>query len=314
MTTGLPLVIINPAAAGGGAGRSWASAASVVRSHFGPYQCAFTARAGDATRIAEEQARAGRRLLISFGGDGTISEVARGILRSGAPAELGVLPQGTGADFSRTLGVPWRLPDAARALRDGRSQTIDVGEVHFTAHDGRQESRYFINSASFGLSGEVAARTNRGNRTGSRKLLGGALAYASETVKAAVAFEAPEVWIEVDTNPAVQVPITQVSVNNGRFFGGGMKIAPRASLVDGRLDLIVVRKLSLARIAADGPRIYSGTHLSLPEVDHLYVGSVRAWPASENALIGLEVDGETPGILPARFSARPRALRVRIAA
>ena len=309
-----PLIVINPAARGGKAGRSWAAAATIVRSQFGAYQCAFTEREGDATRIAEEEARAGRQFIISFGGDGTISEVARGILRSHAPAELGVLPQGTGADFLRTLGVPSRLADAARALRDGQSEKIDVGEVSFTRHDGTTASRHFINSASFGLSGEVASRANRANRAGGWQLFGGALAYATETMKAALAFDPPAVWIQVGADPARQIPITQVSVNNGKFFGGGMKIAPRASLVDGRLDLVVIHKLSLARIAANGPRIYSGTHLSLPEVDHLQVESVSAWPVSEGATIELEVDGETPGVLPARFSIHPRALTIRTSA
>jgi YegS/Rv2252/BmrU family lipid kinase len=250
--------------------------------------------------------------MITFGGDGTISEVARGILRSGAAAELAVLPQGTGADFLRTLGVPSRLADAARALRDGRTRTIDVGEVSFTAHDGTTESRFFINSASFGLSGEVASRTNRGNMGGGRPLVGGALAYATETLKAALAFEPPNVWLQIGTDAARRLPITQVSINNGRFFGGGMKIAPHASLVDGLLDLVVVRKLSFARIAGDGARIYTGTHLSLPEVTHAQVATVRAWPASEGSSIGLEVDGETPGVLPATFSVRPGALAIRV--
>jgi len=283
-----------------------------VRSHFGAYECAFSECAGDAVRIAEQEARAGRRFIISFGGDGTISEVARGILRSRAPAELGVLPQGTGADFMRTLGVPSRLAAAARALRDGRSEKIDVGEVSFTGHDGTNESRHYINSASFGLSGEVASRTNRANREVGWRLFGGALTYATETMKAAFAFDPPAVWIQIGTDPERQVSITQVSVNNGKFFGGGMKIAPRASLVDGRLDLVVIRKLSLARIAANGPRLYSGTHLSLPEVDHVQVESVSARPVSEGATIELEVDGETPGVLPARFSIHPRALSIRV--
>lgn len=311
MTIGLPLIIINPAARGGKAGRSWASAATVIRSHFGPFQCAFTQCQGDAARIAEEEAGNGRRFIVSYGGDGTISEVARGILRSGAAAELGVLPQGTGADFLRTLGVPSRLADAARALRDGRPRTIDVGEVSFTGHDGATESRFFINSASFGLSGEVASRTNRANLAGGRQLLGGALAYATETIKAAFEFDPPSVWLQIGMDAARRMPITQVSINNGKFFGGGMKIAPDASLVDGLLDLVVVRKLSFARIAADGPRIYSGTHLSLPEVTHGQVGTVRAWPVSARSTIALEVDGETPGVLPARFSIRPGAIRIR---
>jgi diacylglycerol kinase family enzyme len=208
-------------------------------------------------------------------------------LRAGAPTELGSLPQGTGADFLRTLGAPRRL----------------------------NESRYFINSSSFGLSGEVAGRMNDANRSSRiSTALGGKLAYATHTVKAAFAFEPPEVWIETDEHEKRRLPITQVSVNNGRFFGGGMKIAPDARLGDGRLDLIVIRKLSFARILADGLRLYTGTHLSLPEVDHLQVKSIRAWPADEEVEVGVEVDGETPGTLPARFEVCPASLTVRVPA
>ena len=313
MNAGLPLIIINPAAGGGAAGRSWASAAATVRSHFGPFECAFTEGEGDATRIAEEQSRAGRRLLITFGGDGTISEVASGILRSGAEVELGFLPQGTGADFLRTIGTPKRLADAARALRSGQPSRIDAGRVEYTDAQGKNASRYFINSSSFGLSGEVAERMNQANRSaGMSNAFGGKLAYATHTVKAAFAFDAPEVWIQTDEHEKRRLPITQVSINNGRFFGGGMKIAPEARLVDGRLDLIVIRKLSFARILADGARIYTGTHLSLPEVDHLQVKSVKAWTVDEEVEVGVEVDGETPGTLPARFEVFPDALTVRL--
>ena len=312
MNDSLPLIVINPAARGGAAGRSWTSAAATVRAHFGPYECAFTKARGDATRIAEEQSRSGRRLLITFGGDGTISEVAGGILRSGANVELGFLPQGTGGDFLRTIGTPKRLADAARALRSSEPRRIDAGRVEYTDAEGKTASRYFINSSSFGLSGEVAERMNQANRSsGIGSALGGKFAYATHTVKAALAFDAPEVWIETEDEKR-QLPITQVSVNNGRFFGGGMKIAPEARLVDGLLDLIVIRKVSFARILADGPSIYTGTHVSLPEVDHSQVKSIRAWPLDEAVRVGVEVDGESPGTLPAQFEVCPAALTVRV--
>jgi YegS/Rv2252/BmrU family lipid kinase len=306
----LPLIVINPAAGGGAAGRAWASAAPTVRSHFGPYECAFTRHRGDATRIAEEESRAGRRFIITFGGDGTISEVARGILRSGGSVELGFLPQGTGADFLRTLGAPSRLADAARALRHSRTCTIDVGKISYTTGDNETTSTWFVNSASFGLSGEVAERTNEAQRAS--KALGGKVAYAAQTLKAALAFTPKAVWIQTGTESARRLTITQVSIANGRFFGGGMKIAPNARLVDGRLDLTVVRKLSFLRILADGPRLYTGTHLSLPEVDHCQVDSVKAWPDTTEEEVGLELDGETPGRLPAHFEVCPRALTVRV--
>src|SRR5215208_1320213 len=150
----LPLIIVNPSSAGGATGETWPGVASVVRRHFGPFEVAFTRRGGEAVEISEREARAGRRLVIACGGDGTINEVANGILRAGAGAELGLLPSGTGGDFRRTLGVPQRAADAAKALREGETRVMDAGRVTFVNGGGAEESRFFVNVASFGMGGE----------------------------------------------------------------------------------------------------------------------------------------------------------------
>jgi len=305
MTQELPLIIVNPAAGGGSAGRDWPHLAATVRTHLGAYACAFTEAPSDAARIAYEEAGRGRRLIIAFGGDGTISEVASGILRSGAPAELGVLPHGTGADFLRTLAIPRRCADAARLLRNGFSHSMDVGRITYSRADGTTDSRYFVNSASFGMSGEVAERANR-----SSKRLGGRLSFATATLRTALSYEHPEVSLTLNGNGPRRVRITSVSVCNGRYFGGGMKIAPQASLVDGLLDVILIEKLSLFRVMTQAPRLYRGTHLALAEVRHALARRVDASPPA-GARIALEIDGETPGHLPAQFEVCPKALRVR---
>ena len=97
----LPLIIVNPASAGGATRRAWPGMASDVRSNFGPFKCAFTGARGDGRQLAREAAKAGHRLIIACGGDGTVSEVANGIIESGEPAELGVLPSGTEPSFAR---------------------------------------------------------------------------------------------------------------------------------------------------------------------------------------------------------------------
>ena len=101
----LPLVIVNPASAGNATRDAWPGLASDLRTHFGPFNCAFTKQPGDGRRVALSEAGKGRRLIIACGGDGTVSEVANGILESGEDAELGLLPSGTGGDFRRTLGI-----------------------------------------------------------------------------------------------------------------------------------------------------------------------------------------------------------------
>ncbi len=157
----LPLIIVNPKSAAGATESNWAGIASDLRAHFGAFQVAFTKKAGDGVALAKSGADDGRKFIIACGGDGTINEVANGILESGADCELGVLPSGTGGDFRRTLGIPNEIREAAKCLRNGETKTIDAGKVTFIDHADEQTSRYFLNVASFGLSAAIIERVKK---------------------------------------------------------------------------------------------------------------------------------------------------------
>jgi YegS/Rv2252/BmrU family lipid kinase len=312
----LPLVIVNPASAGGATRAAWPTMASELRRHFGPFECAFTEGAREATLIAEREARAGRRLVIACGGDGTISEVADGILRSGADTELGLLPSGTGGDFRRTLGVPSRAADAAVALREGATRRMDAGLVTYTAKaDGADErlTRHFINVASFGMGGEVIRRVkeNKSLSAGAARLLGGRASFAAAALQAAFAFEKPLARVRLDEGGEVLLRVTNFCVANARYFGGGMKIAPLARVDDGYFDAVAVGDLGPVSILANSYRVYLGTHLGMSEVRHTRARRIEARPAAGQDEIRLEVDGELVGSLPAIFEMLAGALRVR---
>src|SRR6266404_1422877 len=134
----LPLVIVNPASADGATRDVWPKFASDLRTHFGPFTVVFTEGTGHGRALAAAAAKQGTKLIIACGGDGTISEVANGILESNQETELGILPGGTGSDFRRSLRMPTNTAAAARALRDGRARTIDVARVAFV-NDRRSE-------------------------------------------------------------------------------------------------------------------------------------------------------------------------------
>jgi YegS/Rv2252/BmrU family lipid kinase len=308
----LPLIIVNPASAGGATGDAWPKAASAVRRHFGAFEVAFTRRGGEAAEIAERESRAGRRFIIACGGDGTVNEVADGILRAGAGAELGVLPSGTGGDFRRTLGAPTRAADAARALREGATRAMDAGRVGFAGIGGSEESRHFVNVASFGMGGDVINRVKArsGLPAGAARLLGGKASFAAAALHAAVTFEKPAVRVSLDGGPASQITVANFCVANARYFGGGMKIAPAALLDDGLFDVVAVGDVSALTVLAHAYRLYLGTHLGMQEVRHARARRVRAEPASDE-VVKLEVDGEPVGRLPAEFELLPAALRVR---
>jgi YegS/Rv2252/BmrU family lipid kinase len=308
----LPLVIVNPASAGGATGRAWAALASEVRRHFGAFAVAFTERGGEASEIAEREARSGRSFVIACGGDGTISEVANGILRSESGAELGVLPSGTGGDFRRTLRVPTRAADAARRLREGKTRALDAGRVTFIDERVEEESRFFLNVASFGMGGEVIRRvkSREGLPAGAARLLGGKLSFAAAALQSALTFEKPSVRVSLDGGAESRLTVTNFCVANARYFGGGMKIAPKAVLDDGLFDVVAVGDVSAAKVLTNSYRLYLGTHLGMSEVNHARARKVCARPASDD-VVKLEVDGELVGRLPTEFEILPGALRVR---
>lgn len=317
----LPLIIVNPTSASGATAKRWARAASDLREHFGAFQVECTRSRGDGRRIAFEEARRGRSLIIACGGDGTISEVANGILESGADAELGVLPSGTGGDFRRTIEMPTNARAAAVALKNGTTRRIDVGRVEFIGFENQKSSRYFLNVASFGLAGAVIenAKAENGARTiplisNLARTLGGKAAYAAAAAQAVVTMKRPMVRLSIDDGGASNLTVTNLCVANARYFGGGMKIAPDAKLDDGRFDVVAIGDLSALEVFTNGYKLYLGSHLSMNEVRHTLAASVYAEPFNQNEIIKLEVDGELPGRLPAKFEILPQALRVRIAA
>ena len=313
----LPLVIVNPASAGGETARRWPALAHALATHFGPFACAFTQGAGEGRVIARREAAAGRTLLIACGGDGTTSEVANGILESETTsAELGILPSGTGGDFRRTLLIPSGLAGAARALRTGVTRKIDVGRVSYLNHGGDIESRFFLGVSSCGLSGKVIERVKREkggwlSNLHSPVFGGGRLSFAAATLQTTLASENTQLRIQLDDKPERQIRAVNFCVANARYFGGGMKIAPQAKLNDGRFDCIAIGDLSALDILSNGYKLYTGTHLNIERVHHSLARRVRLGPAEPCERVALEVDGELPGHLPATFEVLPLALRVR---
>ena len=307
MNVDLPVIIVNPKSGGGISEQNWASVAARLRNHLGPFDCAFTRGPADAIRLAEEEAQAGRRLIVACGGDGTVSEVANGILRAGGNAELGLLHRGTGGDFCRNLKLPTDFEKAAKRLKEGKMHRMDAGLLTYTTREGQETKRFFINTASFGLSGEVASRANV-----SEKRWGGTATYMAATLKALVSYKYPDVVLQVDAQPETRLRIVTVCVANGPAFGGGMKIAPGAKLNDGLFNVVVIAQLKPSYIVLNSYKLYTGGVLTLDRVKHSPAKRVTATPVDSSEEILLEVDGESPGKLPASFEILPLALKIRV--
>jgi diacylglycerol kinase (ATP) len=298
----MSVVIVNPLSAGGSTGETWPQIASDLRAQFGPFRVLFTKERGDAAELAGGAARDGAKLIIACGGDGTISEVANGILAAGKDAELGILPSGTGGDFRRTLEIPAQSRAAARILRTGRTVRIDVGRISFKDHDGNEAMRYFLGVASCGMSTKVIERVKADRSS-----------FAAALLQTALRTAPTRLVVQLDDSHERHLVVANLCIANARYFGGGMKIAPNAKLTDGKFDIVGIGDLSTLKIFTSAPRIYTGSHLSMPEVSHALARKITVRAADRAAEVALEIDGELPGKLPATFQIIPSALRVRCA-
>lgn len=307
-----PLVIVNPKAGGGFSERATARLIGAVSEGMGEVDLVFTEAPRHATALARAAALEGRVLVVAFGGDGTVSEVAAGLLEAREAeerppvTELAIVPRGTGGDLRRTLELPHDIVEAARHARTRPARTVDVGRASFTTADGGHETRPFVNVASFGFSSAVAARAND-----SSKSFGPKVAFLGAVVRTLAAYQNTEVSLQLDSAAPVRRKLMLGALGNGKYFGGGMKICPDAKLDSGDLSLVTVGDFSPAYTLTHIHRLFAGTHLSLPDVHASTVRALRVSPIDPDARIPVELDGETPGFLPASFEVMPAALRVR---
>ncbi len=264
----LPLVIVNPKSAAGSTQSRWANNASDLRAHFGAFSVAFTKKSGDGIELAKRGVESGRKFIIACGGDGTINEVANGILQTGEDVELGIFPSGTGGDFRRTLGMPSATREIAKSLREGVTKTIDAGKVTFFNHQNEQVSRYFLNVSSFGLSASINERVKSTNlfKWLPGNTLSGKSNFAFSTLQEVLETEFMTIRVKIDEQEEKTLNTINFCVANARFFGGGMKIAPDAKINDGFFDVINIGDIKTAKILLNAYKLYNGSHLSLEEV------------------------------------------------
>ncbi|HEY6101230.1 MAG TPA: diacylglycerol kinase family lipid kinase, partial [Anaeromyxobacter sp.] len=205
-----------------------------------------------------------------------------------------------------TLGLSQDLAVAARTLASRKDLVCDLGRIEFAGPDGRRQVRHFVNVAGFGVSGVVSAEVNRGLKIG-----GGKLSFMLASAKALIRWSDKPVRWRADGGPWVEQRVTSLSVCNGRFFGGGMQVAPDARIDDGLFDVVVWSGLGIGDFITKRRMLYDGTHVTLPNTQVLRARTVEAEPVGEEPVL-LDVDGEQPGRLPARLTILPGALRVRV--
>ena len=300
-----PYIVVNPNSANGQTGRGWEKLEAQAREVFGELVVGRTTgpmHAAELTRAALER---GHRLILAVGGDGTLNEVVNGFFREDgskvAPdAAVGILPRGTGGDFRRMAQVPLEWSRAVKHVHAASLRPIDVGRVRFRAHDGREAVRYFINVASFGISGEVDAAVNRAS-----KWLGGPLSFKLGSLKALLGWKDRRVRLSADGGPTEELSISVVALGNGQYFGAGMRVAPGAQLNDGAFQATIWQRFGLQTFLFRQRGIYSGDHVKWENSRSF---PVKTLTAESDERVLLDLDGEQPGTLPATFEMLPGAI------
>ena len=268
-------VILNPRAGRGAAARALDPLVREFRRQGWGVEAERTARPGHGVELAARAVRAGARHVVAVGGDGTVHEVANGLLQSVERAALGVVPIGTGNDFAKLVGLARHSPThAVRQLVTARTVAFDVGRVF---------DEYFVNSAGVGFGAEVVRVRN------AMPGLSGFLSYLVPVFRAFVGFRPPRLEVRASGFGETGY-MMMVEICNGTTAGGSYRFAPAALPGDGRLDVCVVRRVSLARFLVAVPRVMRGTHGSMREVALFQTRSITL-RSLEGPLV-LHLDGE----------------------
>ncbi len=248
-------------------------------------------------RLIADAVSAGRRHFVAVGGDGTVNLVVNGLLRHDwtSPPILGILPAGTGCDFVRVFGIPQDVEHAVRHLTGEGTYRSDAGVL-----EGEFGTRYFINIAQAGIGAASATTADR-------------LSWL-RGLRYQTAF-----WVNLPTFRRTHVEVTvgarryegdaiSVIFANGQFFGNGLNIAPRATVVSGEVDAQVIsaRKRQAPLLMRKAGR---GLHLGHPEVKRLRgvdfsITTAHPWP--------VEADGEYLGRTPVTGRILPAVIDVKI--
>ena len=327
-----PLLIVNPACGANDTARSLPRVLAAAENTLGDVAVRETSRRGHARQLALEGTLRGHPVIVAVGGDGTLSEVVDGVMAAERPATtggdepgegardfgsaaerpaVGLVSIGTGGDFRRTLGLDATPEACLEAIASGRERTIDVGRASFVDIAGRPAERHFVNVLSAGLGGLVDRYVET-----SPAFLGGRAAYYLASLRAVIAgseqlLRARLTW-DGETREK-SIPAYLVAICNGRWFGGGMDVAPMASPDDGRFEVLTITERNRLLLAYKVRTVYSGRHLLEPTVNHFPCRRIdlRLEDTLAERRFLLDVDGDALGSLPLSVEVLPGALRVR---
>jgi diacylglycerol kinase (ATP) len=295
------IVIINPTAGRGEANKQVPNIRNFLGKKAVDWNWHYTKSRGHAEQMARAAVESGVGQIVVVGGDGTLHEVANGVL--GSNIILGLIPFGTGNDFARSLGFYGNLEAACKAVTDGDIIHVDMGTVEGTGIDG---PRHFIVLAGTGFDAQTARTVNNGI-----KWISGAPAYIFGAIATLIRFKPFELKLTLDDGVTRRTKAMFVSIANAPSTGGGMLIAPEAKLNDGLFEICLVAAVPKIQLLYQLTKVFEGKHVLHPAVSMLKSSTVSIEADPPQPIL---IDGEVMGTTPFKITIIPKALRIRIPA
>jgi YegS/Rv2252/BmrU family lipid kinase len=237
-------LILNPAAGSGRANHAVLAAREHLDAAGIEYSLDISYRRGGATTLVQKALDLGFDTFLVIGGDGTINEVVNGM--ADKDATLGIIPAGRGNDFAKMLGISKEAGSACRSFIEGGERRVDLGELN---------QRYFVNGVGIGFDAEVAVNADQ---------WAGKSAYYFGILRTILRFKPLSLKIKFNGLEPI-VPLTMITVANGRYFGGGFILAPEALPNDGLFDVCMIGKMSKLKMLKNLGLVRAGAHTALPE-------------------------------------------------
>ena len=304
------LVIVNPKASIGKAEKDWPQIKQLLINEGIDFDFIITEYPGHAIELVRDNiTEKGYTKIVSVGGDGTNNEVINGIFtQQRFPTEqitMGIIPMGTGNDWRRTFDFDIDYKKNVKILKATKTFKHDIGKVTYFNH-GDPQVRYFLNAAGTGLDEAVCKSTNAMKQQGK----GGTARYLLSATKCLFKSNCTHVQLVIDDQLVLDDEILSLSVGNCRYNGGGMMMMPNAIPNDGLFDITAIRKVGMAKFAANIGRIYDGTFINkLKEVCTFRGSKIRIISIPEHSL-DLETEGESLTNSPFDFEMLQQAINM----